>query len=357
MSGYRKNVAVGATVLVALVLLGWMILRFSDAPLKLFTKPQMPVRFVASSAEGVAEGSAVYYKGVNVGHVVRVRRSPDDRHVFIDALLEQGQPLPANVEAIIRTQWLSGNSTINMMLAPAEGAATEPTRAVEPLPVGQLQPNAQIPARFEGTIPREFSELAIDLRQTSMEIRRFSQQVRQSDLLPSLEKSAQLLRDDLAKAGQVLDSVQRVVGDEGMQRNIKQAMANFQQASQQAVRIGQELEKISQKADRRLDELGDNSNKVLTTTQASIEDLSKKLSDRILQLASTMANLEAASRKLNEGKGTAAQLLNNPTLYENLLDTSKELSLTLADLRRLVEQWESEGMTVRLGGKPKRTGE
>ncbi|HEX2973681.1 MAG TPA: MlaD family protein, partial [Tepidisphaeraceae bacterium] len=104
MSSYRKNILVGVTVLVALILLGWMILRFSEAPLRLIMKPQMPIQFIASDAEGLGEGSPVLYLGVNVGRVVTVNRSADQRSVIIDALVDQDPPLPGNVEAVIRTQ-------------------------------------------------------------------------------------------------------------------------------------------------------------------------------------------------------------------------------------------------------------
>ena len=42
-------------------------------------------------------------------------------------------------------------------------------------------------------------------------------------------------------------------------------------------------------------------------------------------------------------------LLNDPALYENLLDVSKEMKLTISDLKRLVEQWEQEGVPFKIG--------
>src|SRR5204862_3378229 len=41
MATYRKNVAVGATMIVALLTLGFMIILFGDAPVKFFRKAQM----------------------------------------------------------------------------------------------------------------------------------------------------------------------------------------------------------------------------------------------------------------------------------------------------------------------------
>jgi hypothetical protein len=72
---------VGITVLISLILLGWMLLKFSDAPFKLFAKAQMPIKLEAPSAEGVSEGTAIYYLGVSVGRVTKIDRSEDLKSV------------------------------------------------------------------------------------------------------------------------------------------------------------------------------------------------------------------------------------------------------------------------------------
>jgi len=41
-------------------------------------------------------------------------------------------------------------------------------------------------------------------------------------------------------------------------------------------------------------------------------------------------------------------LVNDPRLYESLADTTRQLNATVSDLRRLLEQWEQEGVTMKL---------
>ena len=36
--------------------------------------------------------------------------------------------------------------------------------------------------------------------------------------------------------------------------------------------------------------------------------------------------------------------MNDPKLYETLVDTSQELNATIKDLKRLVQQWEQESI-------------
>jgi hypothetical protein len=73
-----------------------------------------------------------------------------------------------------------------------------------------------------------------------------------------------------------------------------------------------------------------------------------QLGSTLEQAATILKNIESATAKLDAGNGSAAMLLNDPRLYENLYDTSRQLSETIATFRRLVEQWEQEGVTFKL---------
>jgi len=356
MSPHKKNIMVGVTILTAVILLGWMILRFSDVPLRAFQKPQIPVELYASGADGISEGSAVYYLGVGVGRVTSIRLNPDKRSVIIDAIVDQVPPLPENVEGIIRTQLLGGGSSINLVLEQPETAsdilATQPTETVfvKPVPKGQMKPNQKIIARYVGVdlMPPEISALAKELGVTSQELRRTAQKLRESDLIGKLVATVDTLNKDVVKAGDVLDKIDSFVGDEAMRQNVREALANFNDVSQTAKRIGQNFEKLSADTHVRMNQLADRGDKVLSTTQAKVEDLSKQVGDRLAQTAKIFAELESISKKINDGKGTAGMLINNSALYEALLDTSKELKLTIEDVRRVIEQWEQEGVPLKL---------
>jgi hypothetical protein len=40
--------------------------------------------------------------------------------------------------------------------------------------------------------------------------------------------------------------------------------------------------------------------------------------------------------------------VNDPKLYQGLVDVTQQLNLTVTDLRRLVQQWEQEGVSLKL---------
>jgi len=41
--------------------------------------------------------------------------------------------------------------------------------------------------------------------------------------------------------------------------------------------------------------------------------------------------------------------VNDPKLYEAMVDTIQELNGTVKDLKRLVQQWEQEGVSLKMG--------
>ena len=56
----------------------------------------------------------------------------------------------------------------------------------------------------------------------------------------------------------------------------------------------------------------------------------------------------AVAAKIDAGQGTAGQLVNDPKLYQSLVDSARELNATITDFKRLVEQWEQEGVSLKL---------
>lgn len=343
---------VGVTVLVALILLGWMLLRFSDAPFRLFAKAQMPINLEAPSAEGVSEGTSIYYLGVSVGRVTKIERSGDLRSVVMQGLVDP--PIPANVEGRIRTQLFGGGASISLILVPytvdevAAGMtrpSTAPAEVAQTIePRGELKANSTIRAVFVGIdiLPKEFTELSQELRNTS-------QQFRQSQLVPKLASAVDTFKMNIDKAGNLIDSMNKLVGDEKARKDINLAIENFRITSERAANVAQKLETMSTKVDARIDEVSGNTNKLLITAQGRVDEIGKLMGDRLVQIAKSIDQFESITRKINEGNGSAAMLLNDPALYENLLDVSKEMKVTITDLKRLVEQWEQEGVPFKLG--------
>src|SRR5439155_19922777 len=161
MSPYRRNILVGTTVIGALAILGWMILKFGDRPARLFSTPTMPITFISDRGDGLGEGSNVTYRGVTVGRVKNVKRTDDGKQVIIEGEVDISPPLPANLEGeIVMLSALGGTSTLTLV----------PIDAVEK---GKLESGARLRAHFVGLqfLPPEFAELARELRATAQQFR------------------------------------------------------------------------------------------------------------------------------------------------------------------------------------------
>lgn len=326
-SNYRKNILVGVAAIAALGALGFMIIKFGDAPVWMFRTKQLTVHVITHRADGLGEGSNVTYRGVTVGRVVSITRSDTDRErISVDALVDRKPPLPGQVIAVIRIAGVFGsNGTIALEEANGGG--------------GTLVDGQEIQARYVGQemIPPEFNELANEMRAA---VRQF----RESKLVLHLDET-------VVKAGTAIDSLDKVIGDPKLQEDLKQSLANIRLATEAANRIGTNLEKFSQ----RLDGMGDQATatmkqaqETIAKTQANVDRITEVAVARLEQATKLIGTLEAIAGKVDQGKGTAGQLINDPRLYESLVDTSRELNLAVKDLKRLVEQWEQEGVTLKL---------
>lgn len=319
---------VGITILGGLIVLGWMILQFGAAPALLFAPPRMQVKFVAEQANGLSEGSEVLYRGVHVGSVTRVRRAPDAVHIWIDAEVDRDPPLPGNVTGLIQSSSLVGSTASIELVVPNDR------------PAGELKPDQTLPAKYVGLsiVPPQFAELATELTKTA-------RQLRESDIIADLDKTINATRQQVEKAGKLFDSLQSLLGDPKMQADLRQSLANIHQTTEAANRLSHQLEKVADQAGATVSA----AKSTVEDARGHMDELAKQMNDRLQQVSAILQNFQSISAKIDQGKGTAGLLVNDPKLYAALVATVQNLNLTVRDLQRIAEQWEHEGVTLKLG--------
>jgi phospholipid/cholesterol/gamma-HCH transport system substrate-binding protein len=354
MTQHNRNIVVGLTVAIALGLLGWMMLRFSDAPFRLFAAAQIPVVLEAPTSEGLSDGSPLYYKGVNIGRVTHISRSPDQTRVLIESLVDAVPPPPGNVQARIRTTLFGGTASITLALPTTrrvvETAQGPMEQDVDIPPEGSLEAGQTVQAVFVGVdlLPREFTILANDLTFTSQAVRRFAQEFQEARVFDQIRASLESFQRALGAAEKTFASADSLLNDKEMRQNLAQSLSNLREASESATRLGKDLELLATNATTRVSELADSGSRTIESTRVQIETRSRQVGDILDQLALALRSLNSAAAKIDKGEGTAGKMVNDPALYEALLDSTKELNLTIKDLRRLVDQWEKEGVSLRL---------
>lgn len=321
MSPYRRNILVGATVLGALVTLGWMILKFGDRPARFFATPAQPISFTTDRADGLGEGSNITYRGVIVGRVKQVLRTPDGKEVIIEGEVDREPPLPQNLEGAIRqVSQLGGTSNIHLLLVGKEIK-------------GALAPGTKLRAHYEGLslFPPEFNELAVELTATVRELRE--------------QKILENVNAQITKAGQLMESANSLIADPKLREDLKSTMASLRQTSETIQKVAPKLDKIADDAGATMADV----RTTVKTANTNIESIGKQLGDRMEQISKTLEHFQSIASKIDSGQGTAGQLVNDPKLYQALVDSATQLNQTIADLNRLVEQWEQEGISFKLG--------
>lgn len=328
-----KNLIVGVSVLIGMGMLGWMILEFGGVMAKPFAGAQKSVTLVSTGADGISAGSAVLFLGVNVGQVVDVTVSDDLTKVVMHARLNAAARVPANVHGVIRSQSLiSGN---NALFLETTGA-----------PQGTIADNAELTAAVgEGSLlPKEFTTLAEELRLTS-------RQFRESNVIARLDETLAQTTKQLAKAGEVMEATQKLIADPAMKKDLHEAIANVKDVTESAKRVTAGMEKFVGTLDTMSAETLGAVKQAKTTfasTEQDIHTISKQLGERLTQVAGILDSFQAISQKIDKGQGTAGLLVNDPKLYESLVDSAKQMNLVMTDLKRLAEQWEQEGVTLKL---------
>src|ERR1700691_5984519 len=193
MPPYRRNILLGITVLGAVTIFAWMILKFSTKTAEIFGPPQMPLQFVSTRADGLSEGSGVYYLGVNVGRVTSIVRSQDGRGVTIHAEVDREPPLPGNVHAdITQSNLIGGASNIYLELDAKE-------------PAGALIAASTVQANYVGLqlLPPTVADAATSSAGMSEDIRKLSQQLRQSNIIDDMDRAIKNINEQAGKFGKV----------------------------------------------------------------------------------------------------------------------------------------------------------
>jgi phospholipid/cholesterol/gamma-HCH transport system substrate-binding protein len=263
---------------------------------------------------------------VIAGRVDKVSRAADLQHVYIDASVDRSPPLPSNVQALIRTAVVSGGASVAL-------------ETLDAAPQGSLQDNQVIQGRFLGTdlIPTEITSLATELRLTA-------QQFRESNLVSHVD-------EQVANIGKVTESIRVLVEDKQLRADLTESLNSIRSTTAKADRIASNLEKFSGNLDQLSTDASAAVGEARSTigkTEAEILSLSKQTSQRLEQTSRLLDQFYGIAEKVNKGEGSAGALVNDPRLYESLVETAKELNATVSDLRRLVNQWEQEGVSLKL---------
>jgi phospholipid/cholesterol/gamma-HCH transport system substrate-binding protein len=127
--------------------------------------------------------------------------------------------------------------------------------------------------------------------------------------------------------------------------DLHQSLDNIRQTTESANRLSHKLETVADQASDTVKE----ARTTVAATHKHIDELAEDMTGRLAQASKILENFQSISAKIDQGAGTAGLLVNDPKLYSALVDTVRNLNLTVKDLQRIAQQWEQEGVTLKLG--------
>ncbi len=256
-NGWGTEAKVGIFVLGALLLLGYMSLRVGKFNF-LASENTFPIKAKFTSVSGLAENGAVEIAGVEVGRIKDIHLV--DGQAMVNLMLRPGLNLHEDAEARIRTKGMLGEKYIE--IDPGNIAAP-------PLPPG-------------GKISKTSS--AVEFDQLLAKV-------------PALLDDFRPILDDV-KA--VTGNLQKVLGSQEGENNLKQMMANFTETSKTLNRVAKNLSEGQGTLGKLLKDDG----------------LYREVQGVVREVRVAVNNLTSFSEKLTKGEGTIAKLANDKGLYE-----------------------------------------
>jgi phospholipid/cholesterol/gamma-HCH transport system substrate-binding protein len=177
---------------------------------------------------------------------------------------------------------------------------------------------------------------------------------------PLKEKSEQVL----AALDGVLNSMNTIFDSTGTQK-LAQGVSDLTGTLSHVKNITNRLDKLTANQEKNLNQMFvhaesilknlSNNNGVITAALNNIKNISDSLAasdltSTVNNLNSTLADFHTMLEKINKGEGSIGQLANDKELYTNLNNSSRELSLLLADMQKYPGRY----FTISVFGNSKR---
>jgi len=348
MTEHAKNLMVGLTVIVAMVLLGWMIILFTGLPTMLRSGYSVYVRMDARSQMDV--GDKIHLAGKEVGSVSDMSfTDPNDPYkgVTMTVLVDSDVTLPANTVLWVTKQTL-GRPWIEFW---AEGDMPRDPDTGETPTLSKVKPDTIVGhAKEASLLPDELAPALKGLATLSENLNKLISPAPSPVATtgpatsPTTAPGRKGLAGTLNNLNVTLAGLAKIFGNVDNQTNIKTSLANLATAADKA-----------NKAMDAMKEFADETRKSFAKTAGSADAVTKRVDQLALKLiedaekiSKLLATINRVALKLEKGEGTAGKLISDPKLYNNLLDATSQTKILLKEFSDLVKTWKESGIKVKM---------
>jgi len=297
MKKFSNEVKVGGTALLTILVFIWL---FNFLKGKDLLKSTAIYYTVYDKVGGLEESSPVEVNGFKVGVVQSIKfLNPTSGKLLAVFSVNKNFKLPKNTVAEIIPVSLLGGMKVHFVYGQGPGTYSE-----------------------GDTIPGRLAESLSDKID--------------SELIPVKDKLASLI----TKIDTVMSSVSDVMDDD-FKKNLSGTMSNLNGTTKSINNVlgskEKELKATLDNITRFSKMLSDNSDK-MGKTFTNLESISDTLAaadiyGSVSKLKASLENAALLMNNMNDGKGTAGQLLTNDTLYTNITNSLESLNLLLQDMK------------------------
>lgn len=340
MTENKRNITVGIMVLVSMGILGSLILLFTGLP-QIFMRGNV-VKIKFDNTHGLIPGDTIHLLDKDVGRVTDVGFTDDDsrKGVTVIARIDSDIRLPSNVQASVHSRGITGKGYLSLWPSGPLRKHPDTGKPMQFYPKDMTVELVGTPHTGGGMFPAELKDAMKDFGKLAKNLNRLlegdaaatdpttttatKQDAETADAAG--EKVPPGLLGTVTRLNRTLDAVYEVAGNPDNQANMKKTLKNLTDASDDL--------KLFMKS----------ANKTLGTA----DELTRKLVTDAGQLGLLITEFRKTAEKINEGKGTVGQMLNDPKLYNNLLTITAQLEQLTKDFRRLADKWEKTGVDIKL---------
>jgi phospholipid/cholesterol/gamma-HCH transport system substrate-binding protein len=319
MNKLTKEVKVGITVALALLILGWGInfLKGKDVFLSGYK-----LVGVYSHIDGLTEASPIYYKGFRIGAVREISIQNGQGDLAVTMFIEEDIHFPKNTVAQIYSLDLMGSKGIRFMYGDAS----------ELLESGDI-----IETSVTGDLADQVSQEVMPLKDKAENL-----VMKMDSVFSGIEK--------VIKGDHGYDLALAITNFKELSANIQSITASIDQSLKSEGSLGSSLANIDSFTSILKDK-----GEALSGTMDNLNMVSQQLANTkidsvVNQLNTTLYSLNGVIKTAGEGEGTLGMLLNDQQLYANLNETAISLDRLLDDIRSQPKRYVSFS-AISFGGK------
>lgn len=352
MNERRRNLLVALFVTLGLVFLGWLVLKFGDLPTIVHKVDSHEITIYFPKAFGIQDNAEILFCGYPVGHVTSVDppqllpdlyddSKPSYYQVVVKVAVDTEYAIPANVKPKIYQRGL-GSAYIQFVLEDKPS----PNLLKDDM---ELQGDVAGGSEFisENTEKR-LDELANRMNQLSLQL--------QSQLEPLPPRvvdhsDPNKVQPNITTAVMRLDTALKylnvIIGDPANQQNIKNGLRDFASLSEKGLQTIEGIQKFTTDAqtlvkqasqalanvEKKADQTGDDFSKAALQIQKAADDF-----------ALVMKNINQILNQISSGKGSVSRMLNDPRVFESLVDALGNLNLLIQEFREQLALWKEHGI-------------